>query len=368
MAKRANGEGSIIRHGSQWKAVIVIGYRDGKPIRRTQTCKSRKLARDAIVELKAKHLASGVSDRVTVRDFYAQWMAENERRLRNNSIVSYRRLMTNHILPRIGNRLIEELRPVDAMGLVNSLSADRIGTSTISHAIKAVRVMLNRAIQLQLCSTNPFVSVKLPKVQRKQIEPFTIDEVRQIIEHAPNTRLPGFWRLAFQTGMRFGEISALHWKDIDFAESTVHIHRMQSLQEDKTFAIEEVTKTSAGKRVVSLSEEVLHDLNEQRKHNMIVGRSSSPLVFPSGTLKAISPQSHHRYDWKPLLEQLGIRHRGFHHVRHTFATHALAAGIEITTVSKMLGHANSKVTLEKYAHAIPQRQREAVSKIREMFG
>lgn len=435
LSKRANGEGSIVKHGSRWKAVIVIGYKDddpSKPIRRTKTCKSKAEAREAKKKLEAKYFGPlggvtiaeyyerwkeanvnsiedmatlerimnryvlpshgerlellqkdvvqlfvslsdanaflKVDESETIAGFFKYWMAENKTRLRNNSIVSYRRLMENHILPRIGSKQMATIKPIEAAEVVTNLIADGVGSATIRSALNAVRAMYRRAVQLEICETNPFATVRLPKHRKKSIEPFTEEEVQQIIEAAPDTRLPGFWRLAFQTGMRYGEISALHWSDVDFGEATIHVHRMQSLQEDKTYAVEEVMKTDSARRTISVSAEVLSDLNGQRKLNMVTGRSSSPLVFPSATLKAISPQSHHRYDWQPLLKRLGIKHRNFHQVRHTFATMALAAGIEITTVSKMLGHANSRVTLGTYAHAIPQRQQEAVAKIERMYG
>ena len=362
MAKNANGDGSIYQLKSgKWQAAITV---NGK--RRTRTRDSRKEARDALRELQREAESTGnISSSPTVAEYAEVWQQENEvRKLAPNTIQVYANLLSNHILPRIGRRKLHELTPVEVQSMVNDMVNDGVGVPTVGMAGKTLSTMFRRAIQMELCSTNPCVNVRKPERGKVKIEFFSVEEAKRIIEYGESKRYPGLWKLAFQTGMRYGELTGLHWSEVDFDAGQVHV--IQQLTYGRYRGLRK-PKTESGVRTIQVSDEVLESLNQQRRRNMRDGNGRSPHVFcnPSGGFIWI--QVFYKCHWSPMLRKLEIPHRGFHAIRHTYATLAISEGVPITTVSQILGHANASITLQKYAHAVPQDQSKAVATMQRLF-
>ena len=316
----------------------MIGYNaKGKPIRKTRTCGSRKQAREAVKYLQAKWEGRTVSESPTIGEFRKLWIQECEsRNLSPNTVQIYDLLTKNHILHRVGeNTRVCDLRPVDVLTIVADMISDGVGTSTIRHSVKAARLMFTRAIELGMLNKNPFSQVKLPKHVPEEIRPFTLEESQRILDYGMNNSYPGFWQLAFQTGMRIGELTGLHWSEVDFDKSEVRVK--QQLLYGRERVLRE-PKSASGKRTISVSPAVLDALNEQRKRNMRNGNGNDSFVFMAPEGGPVWVQTFYKCHWNPMLKELGIDHRGVHHIRHTYATLAISNGVPITTVAQILGH------------------------------
>ena len=153
------------------------------------------------------------------------------------------------------------------------------------------------------------------------------------------------------TGLRRGELLGLKWEDIDLDRGSLRVKRQIARIDGEI--VEAPLKTKNAYRTLPLAEDTVDVLQQQKKK---VG--SSPWVFPSPTGGPISPDSvlHmlHR-----VLKRAGLPRVRFHDLRHTFATLALQNGVDIKTVSGMLGHFSAGFTLDTYAHVTTAAQKEA---------
>ncbi len=212
--------------------------------------------------------------------------------------------------------------------------------------------------------------VARPKYRRRDIRPFSLQEVKSILAACRNDRLYGLFLAAFSLGMRQGELYALEWRDVDWELSKLRVER-QAVNNSGRIEVKK-PKTRAGCRTLELATEVLAAFRERQAIAMTEGLAGCPLVFPAPRGGHIHRSSFAQRVWKPLLRSCEIEERGLHHARHTFATHALMGGPEVEAsplhvVSAILGHASPSITLNIYSHLIDTAQTDTVSRVAKLF-
>ncbi|NHA95271.1 tyrosine-type recombinase/integrase [Helicobacter pylori] len=202
---------------------------------------------------------------------------------------------------------------------------------------------------------NPYYPITLKNAQEaKEIEPFNLEEVKTLIENAPNLRLKAFLVVAFFTGMRTGEQLALLWEDIDFNAKTITINK--SLNE-----LGQITspKNKPSIREVDLlkpMEKILKDLKESEP-------DTKKFVFIDMPKRSSIFQRH----FKNLLKALNLKDRKLYTTRHTFASLMLSQGEEPMWVSKTLGHKDLNTTYKTYSHYIPKQEKERAKFLKEIL-
>ena len=154
------------------------------------------------------------------------------------------------------------------------------------------------------------------------------------------------------TGLRRGELLGLKWSDIDFANRVIRVQRQVARISGEI--VEAPLKTKNSYRNISISEDTVEVLKAQRE------KTNSEYVFPSPNGGLISPDSVNHM-LQRVLERAGLPKVRFHDLRHTFATIALQNGVDIKTVSGMLGHYSAGFTLDTYAHVTTAAQKEAAN-------
>ncbi|MGN8433959.1 tyrosine-type recombinase/integrase [Helicobacter pylori] len=193
---------------------------------------------------------------------------------------------------------------------------------------------------------SPYFSVTLKNAKEaKAIEPFSLEEVKALIENAPSLRLKAFLMVAFLTGMRTGEQLALMWEDIDFNAKTITINK--SLNELGTIT---TPKNKPSVREIDLLEpveKILKELKESEPEN-------KKFVFISMPKRSTMFQR----AFRSLLRALNLKDRKLYTTRHTFASLMLSQGEEAMWVSKTLGHKDLNTTYKTYSHYIPKQDRE----------
>ncbi|GAA7328225.1 tyrosine-type recombinase/integrase [Helicobacter pylori] len=225
---------------------------------------------------------------------------------------------------------------------------------TLKHYKKNTIHNLNANLKsfLAFCETerfiekNPYFAITLKNAKEaKAIEPFSLEEVKTILENAPSLRLKAFLMVAFFTGMRTGEQLALLWEDIDFNEKKITINK--SLNE-----LGQITtpKNKPSVREVDLLEpveKILKELKESEPEN-------KKFVFISMPKRSSVFQRH----FKKLLKALNLKDRKLYTTRHTFASLMLSQGEESMWVSQTLGHKDLNTTYSTYSHYIPKQDKE----------
>ena len=178
-----------------------------------------------------------------------------------------------------------------------------------------------------------------------------IEQLTSFLREAKDSGVFEMYYVELATGLRRGELLGLKWEDIDFEHGNLRVKRQIARIDGEV--VEAPLKTKNAYRTLPLAGDTVDVLKQQKKK---VG--SSPWVFPSPTGGPISPDSvlHmlHR-----VLKRAGLPRVRFHDLRHTFATLALQNGVDIKTVSGMLGHFSAGFTLDTYAHVTTAAQKEA---------
>ncbi|MBR3993906.1 MAG: site-specific integrase, partial [Clostridia bacterium] len=199
-----------------------------------------------------------------------------------------------------------------------------------------------------------------PKAKEKPVECFTPTEqkmLEQAVMNDKRDKMKGVL-ICLYTGLRIGELLALEWTDIDFAKAELIVSKTCHDGKDKNrrfCRITDTPKTSHSSRVIPLPKQLVPILREMKKN------SKNPLVISSGE-KVLSVRSYQR-SFELLQKRLGLQRRGFHALRHTFATRAIECGMDIKSLSEILGHKNPMVTLNRYVHSLMEHKRAMMDKL-----
>lgn len=241
------------------------------------------------------------------------------------------------------------------------------------NAAKKMHVLLHTAFRkakdLDMIRKNPIHMVQPPKTVKKEIEIFTPEELRKILDtmqsHKTLARFYPIVLVAMNTGMRKGEVLGLRWRDVDIKHRALFIRQqVQSLSRGEILI--DTPKTKAGKRKISIPKSV----NEYLKgmYSALSERPVPPeqLVFRSQALTPIRPEAI-SHMWKKVQQMADIPYRSFHCLRHTHATLLLANGIPIIEVSRRLDHANVTQTLDTYGHAMPNYDQGIADEIEKIY-
>ena len=273
-----------------------------------------------------------------------QWVKIMRKKVKTSTMTDYRRTLNYHILPRFGNAPIADITYLDVEEFTSDLTCS---PKRINNILVPMRSVMRFALKAGLIDNNPMAMVENLKVDKPDIHPLSIDEVHQLLD-AVLPFYKDFFIVAFFTGMRFGEMSALKWKHVDFN------HRVLMIRETRVRGEEGRTKTPGSVRDIKMLEPVVEALRRQRVITM--GRSDYVFLNQSGA--PLLPDSVNYHIWKPALEKAGLTARSLYQTRHTFATLMLDAGELPGWVQKMMGHASLKMILERYYSYIKNYQRD----------
>ena len=268
--------------------------------------------------------------------------------MRPSSHQTYRGYIDNHIKPNIGKVPLEKGRVdrIESKHQEKGLSA-----KTVRNIHQIIASAMKLAKEQRLIATDPTEGCALPKLEHKEMQTLPVEQLASFLREAKESGVFELYYAELATGLRRGELLGLKWEDIDFEHGSLRVKRQIARINGEI--VEAPLKTKNAYRTLPLADDTIQVLKQQRKK---VG--SSPWVFPSPTGGPISPDSvlHmlHR-----VLKRAGLPRVRFHDLRHTFATLALQNGVDIKTVSGMLGHFSAGFTLDTYAQVTTAAQKEA---------
>lgn len=223
------------------------------------------------------------------------------------------------------------------------------------------RSALEKAVQDGLIRVNPAIGCKLPPKKAREMQVLDRDELQRFLIQAQAEGYYELFLLDLATGLRRGELIALQWDDLDFETGVLNVNKQIYAVGGELQLSEPKTKTSIRKIVLPPS--VVEVLREYRK------TVNSRWMFPS-PVKEDTPLTPGavRKRLQLILEHAGCRHVRFHDLRHTFATLALQNGMDVKTLSAMLGHVSAATTLDIYTHITDDMQRTAAANIDRGIG
>ena len=259
--------------------------------------------------------------------------------------------------------MLKKLLPITGYPL-NQITADQIQNlysyyaetlkpATIYKIHKLLNAVFKKAVITRKIIRNPMDAVEAPKVTQDEIVIFTFAELLRIfrvLKRDPRwQKYYTFYYLLLVTGMRIGELCALEFEDIDFENREIHVCKTKVGRTGNKF---NEPKTKSGKRYIPVVfPKALQRIRMLRHSDNSVTRVTG-LLFRTRLGNALG-YNNVRRDWCMICEEAGVELKHIHAFRHTFATAALAKGIPILEVSRILGHSNANTTLKMYGHAMP---------------
>ncbi|MCM1124520.1 MAG: site-specific integrase [Eubacterium sp.] len=284
--------------------------------------------------------------------------------------IRYSEIISQHLIPDLGEYEMEELTPLVLQRYVTELMNSgnlKTGEGLAPNSVNAIITIIQSALQ-QACAIgylNAYTAdkIKRPKTVEKKIECFSVAEQKKIEQAVWKDKRPKMFGviLCLYTGLRIGELLALEWSDIDFAKGEITVSKSchDGTQNGRYCRLYDGPKTETSERIVPVPKQLLPRLREAKK------ASRSRWVIGNGE-KIISIRSY-QYSFSLLLKKLGIPHRGFHSLRHTFATRAMECGMDVKTLSEILGHKNPTVTLKRYAHSLLSHKHEMMNRLGKLL-
>ena len=302
---------------------------------------------------------------------YGEWLEiwlENYVKIsvKERTFVRYATIVRKQIVPRLGEKEFGALTPVEIQKFVtdmlcegNAATGEGLAPNTVNTVVAVVRNSLRTAKEAGVADAYVGCAVRRPRRKEKKAECFTLAEQRKIeraVAKGGKEKLFGIV-LCLYTGLRIGEVVALRWEDVDFRRRVMTVCRScHDVRGGKAF---DDPKTPFSSREIPLPRPLFRLLRERKK------KSRSEFVV-SEKGKSVSVRSYQR-TFGLLLARLGLPHRGFHSLRHTFATRALECGMDVKTLSEILGHKNPTVTLSRYAHSLTEHKAAMMEKLGKLM-
>lgn len=278
----------------------------------------------------------------------------------------YRLIVEQHIKEKIGGIELDGLSPLVLQSFITELlqSGNRktgkgLSANSVNAIISVIQSSLKTAHLLGLTREYTADKLKRPKLKEKPVECFTLAEqkqIEQVILNGKKDKLYGII-LCLYSGLRIGELIALQWNDIDLTKGILTISK--SCHDGKDGLIIDEPKTATSRRIIPLPKQLLPILRSVKKRS-----DSSSVVSANGS--TVSVRSYQR-SFELLLKKLKIPHKGFHSLRHTFATRALECGMDVKTLSEILGHKNPTITLNRYAHSLMEHKTDMMNKLGKLL-
>jgi integrase len=343
---------------------------------------TKREAQAELVRLSAAALTGAYVDptTVTVGEFLNNW--ENNWAANQVSPKTHERfsqLIAHQVRPHVGNLPIQKIRATHLNELYGKLLRDgRVGggqlsAKTVGHVHRCLRRAFGHASEWGIIAQNPAALVRPPRVQQVEIEILRENEVEAMLASLRdrNALLCTIAILALGSGLRRGELCALRWSNIDLDSRTLRVE--QSIEQTRAGLRSKAPKTKHGLRAITLPASVVSELrahwraqNEQRLA-LGLGRSTpDDLVFPAWGNQLLMPNTLSR-EWSRAIAAIGGRRISLHALRHTHASSLIAAGVDILTVSRRLGHANPTITLGVYGHLYGNTDDKAAQAVEAMF-
>lgn len=307
---------------------------------------------------------------ITVRKFGEEvFMPAKTVTCSENTRYTFQRLLRKHVYPVIGDCMLRDVTGAQISALLLDYQSTGAKHSSCLRVYGVLQLLFKMAYLNDTLDKNPMDKVTRPRPRKdegksNEVESFTIDELRHImacLEFEP-LKWQALVRLMIDTGVRRGEVCGLQWGDLNLRENTVTISRTLNYTSDRGVFVS-TTKNGQG-RVVDIDPSVAALL---RKYRSELKKRPAPedfLFTRDGSTEPLNPIATNRY-MRHFGDKYGVENMHPHKLRHTFASIALTNGADVVSISKILGHSDTSITLRVYAHSDAESRKRASNVFRD---
>lgn len=307
---------------------------------------------------------------------YSHWLMEWLKNYvkptaKQKTVIKYTGIISNQICPKLGDESMENLTAINLQKFIaellvngNGITDKGLSSSVVNSVITVLHNSLGVAHDLGLIPSNPANKVKRPKSMEKQVECFSMTEQKKI-EAAVIESQHGYMFgvvICLYMGLRIGELLALEWSDMDLVSGLLRVTKtcFDGKNEDGVFGrVISYPKTERSCRTIPIPKQLVPMLREIKKHSdceYVISKKGKPLFVRT-----------YQRNFTALLKKICIPYKCFHALRHTFATRAIESGMDVKTLSEILGHNNSTITLNRYTHSLMDHKKDAMNKLGKLF-
>ena len=362
--KNPNGSGSIRKKLINGKTYFEARYTD--PL----THKQRSVSATTMTECqrKLREIQAGITrgdyvapQKLTVAAWLTRWLDSREG-IEPTTHALYERTIRLYLVPLLGDIQLQSLRRVNCQEFVSALAHDTkrdkpLSAKTIHNAVGVLGKSLDDAVKSGLIAVNPASGLDMPRVEKRRPAVMESAEQQQFLDAIKASPHRAIFIVGLHTGMRISEILGLQWKNINLKTGEVLIEQQLNRKASNNLARELKSTKTHKSRTIFVPPFVLNTLkavNLQQKESRLkagpLWANTEGLVF---TREDGSPVPHNTIAnaFKRLAVKMGRPDLSFHSLRHTFITDEISAGVDVKTVSDMVGHSDARMTLNVYADA-----------------
>ena len=282
------------------------------------------------------------------KNWLNEWLMLMKPQVKERTLKGYEIAVKIHITNDLGEFELNKLSGKVLKDYALKLCESKLAPNTIKRILLVIKQSLQKAVEHKKVKMQNSNALIIPKIVEKPVECLSLLEQKKIESYIFTQNKPKLYGvlITLYTGLRIGELLALTWQDIDFNKCKMTISKScyDSWQNGKYKKKIDTPKTTNSIRVIPLPKNLLAILKNLKK------QSTCPYVVSSKTDEGMQLRSYQRM-FNNLLKTLKIEHKGFHSLRHTFATRSIECGIDIKTVSELLGHKDPIITLRRYTHS-----------------
>ena len=288
-----------------------------------------------------------------------EWLEYKKNSIKKSTYYNYKFIIEKYINQEFGEKNIEKIKDYNQyiQKLMNTLSS-----KTIRDIICVLKAILKYYEEENDCKLK-YKKMNVPKLEKKEIKILSTKERCKLEKYCleDKTLKSLGILLSLNTGLRIGEVCALKWENIDLKERNIYVkktlQRIYDAENKKTKIIIDKPKTETSVRCIPLNSKIYEELNKLKK-----GFSEKDFFLTGANGIFIEPRVYQNY-YKNLLKSCKIKEYNFHILRHTFATNCIDVGMDIKSLSEILGHATVDITLNRYVHSSRKMKEKYLEKI-----
>lgn len=352
-----------------FQAYLGVDPLTGKKKRTTRRgFKTQKKAKLALAQLQLEIESNSFSkqDYSTFKEVYELWFANYKHTVKESSAQRVQYLFKNQILPKFGHMRINKINTAVCQKIVNEWNEENAPTRLRSYTKK----IFTYAMSINIISSNPMDNILIPrKMNPQKVEKENFldrcqlkDFLKLVKQQEPLSIFTMFHVLSY-TGLRKGELVALTWNDIDFANQTLSINKTGYYLNGRPYITS--TKTNKSTRIISIGNFTISLLKqwklEQKKFLLSRG-----IPIKSDKKQLVFSNDKNNLIYNAFLNEILRKYPQYnitpHGFRHTHASLLFEAGASIKQVQERLGHTNINTTLEIYTHVTKEAEKESAEK------
>ena len=288
-----------------------------------------------------------------------EWLKYKKNTVKKSTYYNYSYSVAKYLYPSFAGKNITKIKNYN--NFIEELS-DTLSPKTVRDIVTKLKEIINFYEEEHNTKLN-IKKMSLPKMNKKEIQILSNKEKQKLEKYCieQNSLKSLGILICLNTGLRIGEVCALRWENIDFESKKIHIEktieRIYSKEENKTIVIIDTPKSITSVRTIPINSKLYNILKQIR------GKSKKTDFVLAGSSEHYVEPRNYQYHFKEILKRNKVKKYKFHTLRHTFATNCIEAGMDIKSLSEILGHADVSITLNIYVHSSDKIKRKYLEKI-----